>query len=327
MPAREAVGTRRDREIGRRTRRANSDDSAILGSADGCSMKSACAALLLSVLALSACAHESNRDIASIWIIGKACQNCSGGLLIRSSGSIEDVDSQPPLTISEPRAVGDMLSSFPVDELHSAARHMPTLLGPANVVVLTVTYRDGRQERAPVPLGQLYNEIAKLQRWVEVMPFQATNAVKPNSGRAIQAALLQHTMRSITQEMLGCYGWCPSYSVTFWSNGLATIHDHGPRCDLRARANVPFDRVLQAALYAGASRIRPYYPIKAVDSLAARITFVDEQGTYVSNGPDRNSWGPEFLATQSRLDQIVRDVRWTPHINLEACAGRPNSRP
>jgi hypothetical protein len=158
------------------------------------------------------------------------------------------------------------------------------------------------------------------------MSFLATNAVKPNSGKAIQTALLQHTMRSITLEMLGCYGWCPSYSVTFRSNGIATIHDHGPRCDVRAKANVRFERVLEAALYAGASRIRPYYPIKAVDSLAARITFVEEQGTYVSNGPDRNSWAPEFLATQSRLDQIVRDTQWVPRIDLQTCAGRPKSR-
>jgi hypothetical protein len=121
-------------------------------------------AMLLLALILSGCVHESNRDITSIWITGKACQNCSSGLLIKRNGSIEDVDYQPPLTVLAPRAVGDLLSSFPLDEFHSTVSHMPTLIGPANVVILTVSYRDGRRERAAVPLGQLYNEISKLQR-------------------------------------------------------------------------------------------------------------------------------------------------------------------
>jgi len=288
-------------------------------------MRAKVAASLLSVLMLSACVNESNRDIASISIAGKACQNCSDALLIKSGGEIEDTDYRNSMTVSDPNGVGEMLKSLPLGELHNATRHMPTLTSPANVVILVVSYRDGRQEHAAIPIGQVaYNQIAKLQRWVGFWAFEATAAILANRWRAIQTSMRHRTMRSITLEMLGCYGWCPSYTATFSSNGAATIQDHGPHCNVSGRTHVPFDQVLQAASLAGAW-LRPYYPIKAVDTLGARITFVTQHGAYVSEAPDRSSWGPEFLATQSRLDQIVRDVRWMPRIDLQRCAGGPPS--
>jgi len=288
-------------------------------------MRSKIGVSLLCVLLLSACVNESNSDIASVSITGNVCTNCSDALSITSDGEIKDISYPDSIVAFDPKRVADVLKSIPIDELRNAAEHMPTLTSPANVVILAVSYRDGRQERAAVPMGLIaYQQIAKLQRWVEFAAFEATDATLANRRRAIESSLRRHTLRSITLEMLGCFGWCPSYTSTFNSNGVAAIQDHGPHCNVSGRTHVPFDQVLQAASLAGAW-LRPYYPIKAVDTLGARITFVTQHGAYVSEAPDRSSWGPEFLATQSRLDQIVRDVRWMPRIDLQRCAGGPPS--
>jgi hypothetical protein len=275
---------------------------------------------LLSVLLLSACVNESNSDIASISIAGNVCANCSEALWIARDGEIKDMGYPDPMVSFDPNRVADVFKSIPIDELHDAAGRMPTLTSPANVVILVVSYRDGRQERAAVPMGLVaYQQIAELQRWVGFAAFEATDATLANRRRTIETALRRRTMRSIRLEMLGCYGWCPSYAATFNSNGVAVIQDHGPHCNVAAKTRAPFNRVLGAASLAG--WLRPYYPIKAVDTPGARIILVTQHGEYVSLAPDRSSWGTEFLETQSRLDQIVRDARWAPAIDLQFCAG------
>ncbi len=139
--------------------------------------------------------------------------------------------------------------------------------------------------------------------------------------RSIEMALRSGAPRSIALDMRGCFGWCPVYTATFAASGIATILDRGPHCRETAKAEVPFARVLEAARQAGAARLRPYYPIRSQDTVAARITLVTHDSTYVSDAPDASSWGTAFVATQSRLDQIVRDTAWMPRIDLKACAG------
>lgn len=140
---------------------------------------------------------------------------------------------------------------------------------------------------------------------------------------ALADAFRRGGLRTIALEARGCYGFCPTYLVTFASDGNATIHARGRNCDVHARAVVPFRRVVEAARSAGAAMLRPSYPARAVDTFGARITLATAHQVFVSDGPDSTSWGPEFLATESRLDQIVRDTNWFPPLDIPRCSGVP----
>ena len=288
-------------------------------------VKFRCIMVAFCVAVICGCARESGRDIAAISIFGKACANCLDGVTIQRGGRFEE-SRQHDLVAFDRRAAQEAFSSLPLDQLHHAP-HLPELKAPATVVNVAVLFRDGRWEQAPVPLGQLgYDGISGLQRWTEFFAFRATAVVMNDRWRALSDAFQRYGFRSIGLEYAGCYGWCPAYAVTFASTGIATIRDRGPRCDVRAKAIVPFRRVLEAAASAGAARLQPFYPIRAVDTLGARITLVIAGRVFVSDGPDQTSWGSEFVATQSRLDQIVRDANWTPSLDLRRCAGSPGLR-
>jgi hypothetical protein len=201
---------------------------------------------LLLLALLCACAHESNQDIVTVHILGRACPNCSDNLAIERGGTIAETGDARGLSVHDSPLAKEAIDDF----------------------------RSG-------------------------------------------------TLRAIGLEARGCYGWCPIYLVTFASDGNATIHARGPHCDVHAKAVVPFRRVLEAAGSAGAAALRPTYPIKAVDTFGARITLATAHQVFVSDGPDSTGWSPEFLATESRLDQIVRDTNWSPPLDIPRCSGVP----
>ena len=133
-------------------------------------------------------------------------------------------------------------------------------------------------------------------------------------------AFLQNRVRFIEVDALGCYGSCSQYVARFSADGHATFHDLQPACDETAVASVDFAHVVEAARTGGAEELLRRYEIVAVDGFAARITISTPSKTYISDGPDRTSWGRPFVTTFTRLDQIVRDTNWRPRIALENCA-------
>jgi hypothetical protein len=277
---------------------------------------------LLFVVMLSACARESNQDIVSVTIIGKVCPACSDGVTINRGGRIEELGPHG-ITASNPRFAEQTITYLPLDEFRHAFT-ISTLTGPATMVGVWVAYRDGSHEHAAIPIGKVsYNGISRMQNWTEFSAWQATLVVMHDRWYGLMHSFQRSAFSSIRLESRGCYGWCPVYSVAFASDGIATIRDRGPRCDETAKAGVPFREVLDAASLGGAGRLRPYYPVEAQDTFSASIILVTPKKIFVSEGPDRTSWGSEFLATQSRLDQIVRDAVWTPKIDLRRCAGGP----
>jgi hypothetical protein len=144
--------------------------------------------------------------------------------------------------------------------------------------------------------------------------------------RELVDAFSRNRVRTIELDALGCFGSCPRYVARFFADGHATFHDTRPECDEQASAHIVFDRIAEAARIGGAEALLPKYNFATQDVFAARIMIVTATKTYVSEGPDRMQWGPEFLATFTRLDQIVRDTTWTPSISLENCAIAPIRR-
>ncbi len=138
--------------------------------------------------------------------------------------------------------------------------------------------------------------------------------------KALVDAFARNALRSITLEALGCYGTCPSYVVRFFADGHMTFEDKRIGCRETATAYLPFARVTEAARFAGAVFLRRRYDVRAIDTFGARITLTTTKNTFVSDGPDVQGWDPRFLATYSRLDQIVRDTTWSPRISVESCA-------
>jgi len=124
-------------------------------------------------------------------------------------------------------------------------------------------------------------------------------------------------LQSVTLETLGCFGACPHYRVEFFSNGRASI-DLGPGvCE--ASATVPFGHIVYAVRRA--PWLLPDYPTGGVsDGFGARISLQMSDGaTYISAGLSEYTWDRVFGSTESRLDQIVRDTRWSPPIDRMPC--------
>jgi hypothetical protein len=120
-------------------------------------------------------------------------------------------------------------------------------------------------------------------------------------------------VRVVELEMLGCFGHCPRYRVSFEHGGEALFT--AARC--HARSHVPFERVLQAI--SSAVGMRPSYGSEANDAFGARVRIVTVDDTIESTGIDIGTWGPELLVTWARIDQLVHDTNWTPALITPAC--------
>jgi len=285
-------------------------------------MKGARVLGLLLLAVLCACTHESNQDIAVVQIHGRACPNCAEHLTIWRSGAISEL-TWHGLSGQNARVAGDAIDSLPLDELRQA-NPPPPFVGPATFASIVVSYRDGRYQQVPVPVDPgMFAGTRRLSQWMNTFAFEATEVLMKDRWRVLADAFRRGSFRAISLEARGCYGWCPIYLATFNSNGTATLHARGPRCDMRAKAIVRFRRVLDAVRSGHAATLRPAYPIQAVDTFGARITLTTAHQVFISDGPDSTSWGPEFLATESRLDQIVRDTKWSPPLDIPRCSGAP----
>jgi len=267
---------------------------------------------------LCGCANESREDIDSIWINGKTCPTCLENLSFARNGLILAVDTGAPVPSRKyaPATVNALLDEFPLPDLRVAAdwtSRRKRISGYATS--LYVSFHDGRHEYA-APID------GRLETWAEMAAYRATRAFELPRWNDIGGALRQHRMRFIKLEMLGCFGTCPAYDVTFRSNGRALLHLRGFNCEKSANAVLTFRRVTDAAYRAGSAYLRPVYPIRAVDTEGARITLGTHDQTFVSEGPDSTTWGPAFLASVSRFDQLVRDATWVPPLDVDHCGRR-----
>jgi hypothetical protein len=260
------------------------------------------------------CANESREGIKSIWINGKTCPICLENLSVQSDGLLlatdADSDTRVPSRKYAPAIAKALLDEFPLPDLQDAAdrtSRRKRISGYATS--LDVFFHDGRQEYA-APID------GRLEAWAEMAAYRATRAFELRRWTAIAGALRQHRMRFIKLEMLGCFGTCPAYDVTFRSNGTALLHVRGFKCEKTANAVLAFRRVTDAAYRAGSAYLRPVYSMRAVDTEGARITLATQDHTYVSEGPDSTTWGPAFLAAVSRFDQLVRDATWLPRLDV-----------
>jgi hypothetical protein len=212
-----------------------------------------------------------------------------------------------------PARVKELLAEFPLADMHDAAQRTSGAKSVATYATsILVSYRDGRSDYAAPIYG-------RLEAWAEGAAYQATQAFELPRENDIIGALRQDRMRFIKLEMLGCFGTCPRYDVTFRSNGTALLHLHGFNCEKTANAAIPFERVAYAAVRAGSASLRPLYRMRANDTEGARITLATRDQTYFSEGPDRTTWGPDFLAAVSRFDQLVRDATWVPRLDIDRC--------
>jgi hypothetical protein len=266
------------------------------------------------VLILCGCAYERREDIDSIVIHGKTCPVCLEDLTFARNGQMTaDTGTHYPSLKFAPATVQSLLDQFPLADLHDVAdrtARRKRISGYATS--LFVSYRDGRNEYA-APLD------GPLEAWAETAGYQATRAFELPRESDIMGSLRDARMRFIKLEMLGCFGTCPRYDVTFRSDGTALLRLHDLTCEKTAKARVPFERVIDAASRAGSASLRPVYRMRAVDTEGARITLATRGKTYVSDGPDRTTWGPEFLAAVSRFDQLVRDATWVPRLDIDRC--------
>lgn len=275
--------------------------------------------LASALLFITACsAGKSKSDAVSISIDGRACMYCVDHVEIRRNGALSFVASGIP-DVSDVTISNRAFAQLPLDELtHPAPSDIES---NETTVDVWVGFSNGSSDHAVVPVDpNLIFSGSPLQRWIESTSFDATNRALGARRKAIYDAIRERNLRAIKLNMLGCYGSCPGYAVTFAANGLATIHDRGPGCDVRAAARVPFGPIIDAARSASAQLLRPRYPIRAVDTQGARIRIDTPRGIFTSFAPDSMTWGLEFVALQSRLDQMVRTIRWQPPVDIDACA-------
>jgi len=269
------------------------------------------------ILILCGCANERREDIESIWINGKTCPICLENLGFQGNGLIlasdADAGALVPSRKYAPATTKVLLEEFPLADLQDAADRMSLRKRISGYATsLLVSFRDGRQVYA-APID------GRLEAWAETAAYQSTRAFELPRENDIMGSLREARMRFIKLEMLGCFGTCPRYDVTFRSNGMALLHLHDFKCERTAKARVPFERVADAASRAASAFLRPVYRMRAVDTEGARITLATRDQIYVSDGPDRTTWGPEFLAAVSRFDQLVRDAMWVPRLDHDRC--------
>ncbi len=286
------------------------------------------AAFALVAVACGGGPNRTTKDIASIVVTGDVCASCSKSLVVHADGRLEDISAGNEASIHDPRGANAMLASFPIDEFAALVKRLPTITTPANMAIVIVLFHDGSFERAAVPVGNpLYDGIGNLQQWTTRVDTAASGELFANRWKAIDGALARRTMRYVVLESATTFGRCPVYTATFHRSNLVTLRERGIGCDRTSTLHGRFARVLEAISDSGGSRMHAYYPVLARHTSQARITLVTPDGTFVSTGPDRTSWGPEFLATESRLDQIVRDLRTPPSsVAKRRSRGRPSRR-
>jgi hypothetical protein len=233
----------------------------------------------------------------------------------RPRAAEHDLSAQDPDQI-----VSLILATFPNDEFELAQTQSIIEVGATGVAV-TVRYTDGSQKQAVVPIGGPVSnsKIGKLQFWITNAGFLATQAILQPRWIQLTRDFADNSVRSVSLDMLGCYGSCQRYSALFSASGTAELQERGPTCRATASARVPFARILDIAKRSGASRLLPLYSSYGTDSEGARISIDTPSGSYQSVGPDRSRWDPAFIAMQSRLDELVSLTKWSPAVDHVKC--------
>ena len=275
--------------------------------------------VLVLATVLGGCSHEANVDITAVSVAGRACQSCLDGILMQRDGTIRELKPRA-LATTDARITKSAIDDLPVEQLHQS--HFAPVVANANAVALAVAYADGHVDRVFVPAGDVVvEEIGRLQRWTRAFAVDGTNAMLATRQAALRNALDDPELTSITIEKRGCTGDCPATTTTFTVHGAATIRERSAHCEIHANAIVPFRSVLEAASPSEARNLRAVLKTGGADTLGVRLTFVTPNRIVALDGPNDASWGPDFLATENRLDQIVRTATWRPPLDLQTCTG------
>jgi len=273
-------------------------------------------AAVMVLLALAACAKP-----AAVQRIAARYELCSGGcagfsIEIEANGQYRIFQSP-----TAPDVVGTLTriqreSTFGGLPLAAIERCVPpTGETPFDSLSLTAVLRDGStrtcQETASGVSRGLAPDAA-VRAYVRLMIGAITYSAFEPRREAIREALSGDTLSSARLVRGPCYGSCPSYTVDFTRDNQALIVDGYGRCQVQARARVPFERVREALLESDAAALEPAYPLISVDTPGATIVLRTASATYSSNGPDATAWGAPLRAAVERLDQLVLDTAWSP---------------
>jgi hypothetical protein len=239
-----------------------------------------------------------------VTIVGQACPHCAGPIVLTRGGTVS-VGVADRTTKPNPELTGMALASLPLggNEWNGQPVAIPA---PHGDVGIAVTYRDGKRDFALLP----NSGDGPLRHWAQTTALEATRAVMQPRWNAIADAIAHRTLRSVTLELLGCYGTCPHYTASFTSGGHALLHDLRATCNRVSTAGVPFASIIAAAAASNAQYLQPFYPRMVTDVLGARITLATPHASYVSFGPDRTRWDDTFSEFERRLDDIVRATTW-----------------
>ncbi len=275
--------------------------------------------LLLLAATLGGCSHETNGDITAVSVAGRACPSCLDGILMQRDGRIAELKPRA-LATTDAQVTKAAIDDLPVDQLHTS--HFAPVVADANAVAVAVAYADGHVDRVFVPAGDaVVDEIGRLRRWARAFAVDGTDALLATRQAALRNALDDPELTSITIEKRGCAGDCPTTTTTFTVHGAATIRERNAHCEIHANALIPFRSVVQAASPSEARNLRAVLKTAGTDTLGVRLTFVTPNRVTALEGPNDASWGPDFLATENRLDQIVGAATWTPPLDLQTCTG------
>lgn len=123
-------------------------------------------------------------------------------------------------------------------------------------------------------------------------------------------------LESFTFESKGCYGACPSYVVTFSSNGKATINNVRFVPELKkltgeGTANVPFAKVRALLASSRFATLAPEYPLHATDMWGVSLAWHYSDGFwYGVEAPDQTTWPNSLGSLVTAVMQLVRETDW-----------------
>ncbi len=213
------------------------------------------------------------------------------------------------------------LAQFPLEEFRGLQTHAGLMPDGSTVATLRIRYADGSQERgiAPASLrgGGISSQITRLVKWMTTAPFFSDRTTVRRQ-RALFDAFRTNAVRSISLHERRGYGTCAIYAATFRADGTASLDVTSPRCAGSGNASVAFARIARIVAFQSPSLLAYYQP-RAQDTPSASLTIATSSQTFVSAGPDASTWGRPFIEIEARLDQLVRDTAWNPHVDL-SCA-------
>jgi len=153
-------------------------------------------------------------------------------------------------------------------------------------------------------------------RWSDMAENIGTDAYYEQRKEIIAHLKRLDLLESFTFVSYGCYGTCPAYTVTFNSDGIASIQyirfvPQLKKLGGKGSANVPFAKVRALLASSQFASLDPNYPRHAMDTWGVSLDWRYRDGfTYDVLAPDETVWPTSLGSLIGAVMQLVRDTDW-----------------